>query len=214
MPFSYDTFWLSSHLGPTLRLISLIRPPHTHTRTHKNSRLNLTAGMWTSVSHGEPPPGFKFEGFIEFQKSAQTSTQSLYNCCSCGMSTMWMLYFCEQGVCVCCIMCHLTWKQFFCRFSARIWKPYGVGERHRAAARLFGHIVGEERADGACRSVPAAAGAENLHAGEGNAERGAVRSGLWLRSQKNAAAGCLLIQKCVSDMCYLHRRTVYTLHGC
>lgn len=57
---------------------------------------------------------------------------------------------------------------------------------------LFGHIGGERRADGAHRSVSAAAGV--LHAGEGRREKwaSAVRSGLRLRSQKNAAAGCLL----------------------
>lgn len=54
------------------------------------------------------------------------------------------------------------------------------------------------------RPVPAAAGAEILHAGEGNTERGVVGSGLWVRSQKNAAASCLLRFRNVYLTCVIY----------
>lgn len=157
------------------------------------------------------------------------STQSLYNCCSCGMSTMWMLYFSKKwagggGMCVCCIMCHLKWKQFFCRFSVWIWKPYGVRERHRAAALVcsvtssarnaqMGLVVQTRSCSCWCRDFTCRRGEHR----EGRREKWALgeepeKCRRWLPAK---------IQKCVSDMCYLHRRAARaskahskTLHGC
>lgn len=65
------------------------------------------------------------------------------------------------------------------------------------------------------RPIPAAGGAENLHAGEGLREKWALaeepeKCRRWLSAK---------IQKCVSDIRYLQRRTArasepQTLHGC
>ena len=65
-----------------------------------------------------------------------------------------------------------------CWFRVRIWKTYGaVAKPLYCCSCLFGHILGEGCTDGTCHSewlAFAAAGAENLHSGEGkNAEKGA-----------------------------------------